>query len=196
MKVSIVFVREVCVEHLPSISDTQIFIVICVLFLQADAWWVRRWWGRNGNSRGCPARYGASPYYFGTTNLNCISSKKGKRGAPTRGRLSYIHRFIYYRGKYFDFIGKSVVVISNRRLEGHRCSGGREGSPAGYSTVSLSCIEGCARNYRCQYGSYGLFTNNCHDFANRMSKILCKRGSSCPTWCRGSCNHARIDVKK
>ncbi|XP_062573575.1 uncharacterized protein LOC134235458 [Saccostrea cucullata] len=176
---------------IPSSNEMKlslVFVVLCALCLQADAWWVRKWWGKRGNNRGCPARGGASPYYFGTTKLSCI--KKFKRGAPTRGRLSYTHRFIYYKGKYFDFLGNSKVAISNSRLAGSRCSGGREGSPAGYSTVSLSCIEGCARNYRCAYGRYSLWRNNCHDFANRISKVLCKRGSGCPSWCQRSCNYA------
>lgn len=33
-------------------------------------------------------------------------ANKGKRGAPWRGTWSYTHRFIYYRGKYFDLLGK------------------------------------------------------------------------------------------
>ena len=52
---------------------------------------------------------GASPYYFGTTNLWCI--KKGKREAPSRGTWSLSHRFIYYKGYYFEFLSKNLLNI-------------------------------------------------------------------------------------
>ncbi|XP_048747519.2 uncharacterized protein LOC125659779 [Ostrea edulis] len=164
-----------------------VFIVVFTLLVHSEAWW----WGKRGNNRGCPSRTGAAPYYFGTTNLSCLSKQKGKRGAPWRGTWSYTHRFIYYRGKYLDLLGNSRVAISSRRFGGHRCSGGREGSPAGYSEVSLACIEGCARNYRCTFGRYRLLWNNCHHFANKISQVLCRMGNSCPRWCqRKTCNYA------
>ncbi|XP_062578459.1 uncharacterized protein LOC134278518 [Saccostrea cucullata] len=164
-----------------------IFIVIFTIFrAESDAWWIKK---------PCQYKVGASAYYFGTTNLSCMIRKvlKGKRSAPQRNNREFSHRFIYYQGKYFDFMDTSKVYISNSRFYGDRCSGGIENNPAGYSTLSLSCIEGCARNYRCKYGKYKLFRNNCHDFANRMSQILCKNGSDCPTWCLGSCNDAEYN---
>ena len=57
--------------------------------------------------------------------------------------------------------------------------------------VSISCLKGCARNYRCRFGDYNLLDNNCHYFASRLSFVLCKvRKGYCPTWCLGSCNDA------
>lgn len=35
---------------------------------------------------------------------------KGKRSAPSRGTLEWVHRFIYYKGYYFEFFGKYNVV--------------------------------------------------------------------------------------
>ena len=52
---------------------------------------------------------GASPYYFGTTNLWCM--KKGKRGAPSRNTWALSHRFIYYKGYYFEFLSKNLLII-------------------------------------------------------------------------------------
>nr|XP_022345252.1 uncharacterized protein LOC111137850 [Crassostrea virginica] len=159
------------------------FSVTCALFCETDAWFWRR-----GNSSQCPKKGGASPYYFGTTNLWCI--KKGKREAPSRGTWSLSHRFIYYKGYYFEFLRNSNAVIGTSARDSHRCSSRREGSPAGYSRLSLECIKGCARNYRCTYGRYRLLGNNCHKFANRLSAVLCTTGTTCPSWCLGSCNHA------
>uniref|UniRef100_K1RWS8 Uncharacterized protein n=1 Tax=Magallana gigas TaxID=29159 RepID=K1RWS8_MAGGI len=86
--------------------------------------------------------------------------------------------------------GNSKASISTQRQAASRCSGGRENLPAGYSKLSLDCIKGCARNYRCHFGSYSLLGNNCHKFANRLSEVLCTRGTSCPSWCLGSCKDA------
>ena len=76
-------------------------------------------------------------------------------------------------------------------MEGHRCDGSLEASPAGYSNVSIECLKGCARNYRCQFGDYSLLFNNCHYFANRMSSVMCEsREDHCPSWCLNSCDDA------
>lgn len=46
----------------------------------------------------------ASPYYFGTTDLTCImKSDRRKREVPNRNTLEWAHRFIYYKGYYFEF---------------------------------------------------------------------------------------------
>lgn len=46
----------------------------------------------------------ASPYYFGTTDLTCMMrSDRRKREIPQRSKLLWAHRFIYYKGYYFEF---------------------------------------------------------------------------------------------
>ena len=90
---------------------------------------------------------------------------------------------------YSFYKGNSNAVIGTSARDSHRCSSSREGSPAGYSRLSLDCIKGCARNYRCRYGTYSLLWNNCHHFTNRLSAVLCTTGTTCPSWCLGSCNH-------
>ncbi|XP_061194585.1 uncharacterized protein LOC133202729 [Saccostrea echinata] len=163
-----------------------VFLLTCTLFVDVSC----IGWLMKGDSRGCPYRGGAHTYYFGTTHLMCIIQhrNRGKRGAPWRGPWTTDHRFIEYRGYYYDFQTNSKVSIARSRLRGDVCPGAKETSPAGYSEVSLDCIEGCAKNYRCRYGYYNFLFNNCHHFANRLSEVLCRRGTACPGWCRGSCN--------
>lgn len=107
--------------------------------------------------------------------------------------LLTLHHKLYF--KYHDIeliiiIGNSYAYYSRQRLMGHKCKGKMEKSPAGYSELSVKCIKGCAKNYRCSFGKYHLLRNNCHKFANRLSAALCRKGRTCPAWCQGSCNHA------
>uniref|UniRef100_K1RG99 Uncharacterized protein n=1 Tax=Magallana gigas TaxID=29159 RepID=K1RG99_MAGGI len=69
--------------------------------------------------------------------------------------------------------GNSKAYIATHRQASNRCSGGRENSPAGYSQLGVDCIKGCARNYRCHFGHYGLLSNNCHKFANLRPGVIC-----------------------
>lgn len=159
------------------------FILLLVVFLTIlpalDAWWLVG----SGNNRQCPRRGSASPYYFGTTDLSCMLKGKRKRRAPSRGVWDYKHRFIYYQGYYFEFSNRGIFIDRNR-IDSHRCSGGLESSPAGYSYLDVECIKKCASNYKCNFGNYDFLFNNCHHFANRLSEVLCTR-TSCPSWCYG-----------
>ena len=58
-------------------------------------------------------------------------------------------------------------------------------------SVSIECLKGCARNYRCHFGDHSLWFNNCHYFANRLSSVLCtSKEGLCPSWCLKSCDDA------
>lgn len=46
---------------------------------------------------------GAYPYHFGTGDKYCV---RRKRRTPWRGVWEITHRYLYYRGYYFDFLGK------------------------------------------------------------------------------------------
>nr|XP_022335681.1 uncharacterized protein LOC111132197 [Crassostrea virginica] len=165
-------------------SNTFLWIVALLFLIEIEA--VR--WSTRGNEN-CPRRNGTDPYYFGTTNLLCMLREK--REAPRRAQWEITHRFLYYQGYYFDFLENSKVEIGRSRLDGHRCDGGLEASPAGYSNVSIECLKGCARNYRCHFGDHSLLFNNCHYFANRLSSVLCtSKEGLCPTWCLKSCDDA------
>ena len=52
---------------------------------------------------------GTDPYYFGTTNLLCMLREK--REAPRRAQWEISHRFLYYQGYYFDFLGKFLCLF-------------------------------------------------------------------------------------
>ena len=52
---------------------------------------------------------GTDPYYFGTTNLLCMLREK--REAPRRAQWVLTHRFFYYQGYYFDFLGKFLCLF-------------------------------------------------------------------------------------
>ncbi|XP_062599385.1 uncharacterized protein LOC134260876 [Saccostrea cucullata] len=113
------------------------FLCMCLLSVHCNGWWM---WGKKGSSSSCPRREAPHPYYFGNTHLGCLLPflirHRGKRSAPWRGRWDLVHRFIYYRGKYFEFFDDSSVNIGNGRVGGHRCGGGIEGSrPATANSV-------------------------------------------------------------
>ncbi|XP_052706245.1 uncharacterized protein LOC128181767 isoform X2 [Crassostrea angulata] len=160
-------------------------------------WWVKPtlggWSGGMETTTNAPVEVHetATPYYFGTTDLSCMHRNiRGKRSAPSRGTLEWVHRFIFYKGYYFEFFDNSKAYISTQRQFANVCPGGPESSPAGYSELDIDCIKGCARNYRCHFGSYSLLGNNCHHFTNEISRVLCTSGQSCPAWCLDDCNHA------
>ena len=102
-----------------------------------------------------------------------------------------VNAITYTNVIFLSMQGDSYATIARQRYGG-KCSGSTESSPAGYSYLSADCIKGCARNYRCKFGTYSALSNNCHKFANRLSEVLCTSGHTCPSWCLGSCNYARV----
>lgn len=128
-------------------------------------------------------------FWFGTQSLFCINSKTGflphlsKRSIihqdpsptfafPSRSNLRYVHRLLFYRGMTFEW-GTGV--------QGHHlgygasvrdCSVTWERSPAGESHCPVSKVTNFTLGYRNRFGPYNLLTNNCHHFANRISKLL------------------------
>lgn len=136
------------------------------------------WFWTSQKTSDCTGRDG-HPYYFGTTNLICMSSK-GKR-APDRGLWDISHRWIYYQGFYFERLSDRDVYGTSL-TDSDKCSHQMESVPAGYSKLSVDCIQKCTNRYRQKYGGYSLLSNNCHKFANRLSAILCD-SVTCPSWC-------------
>ncbi|XP_062621929.1 uncharacterized protein LOC134283493 [Saccostrea cucullata] len=155
-----------------------------------------------------------SPYYFGTSDLACVTTKgrlhliskrsiqidsernRTKRAAPERHVLAPTHRWIYYKGYFFEWgtdagtknrlfgllnDANSYSIKSGFPYKADKCNWMMEFLPAGYSSVPAECIMGCAVNYRTMTGDYSLLNNNCHHFANTISNILCS--NICPDWC-------------
>lgn len=137
------------------------------------------WWNSDSTDY-CPEWESASPYYFGTTDLTFMMTERRKRELQQRSERLWAHRFIYYKGYYFEF-GSNTAHIGTNRSYNH-CYGAVESTPAGYSTMSLDCIKKCTSHYRCYFGDYHLLDNNCHVFANRLSQVLCFK-KQCPNWC-------------
>ncbi|XP_033746423.1 uncharacterized protein LOC117331696 [Pecten maximus] len=132
------------------------------------------------------------PYFFGTTSLLCMTYsyyfRRSKRSARMPTMLP-IHSWLYYEGKYVEFgiyhnyrKPYNYSISIERPAVGDKCAFRLDQTPQGYSSLGVDCIEGCARNYVRTYGEYRLFTNNCHVFLNRISKILC-HSDTCPSWC-------------
>ena len=124
------------------------------------------------------------PFYFGTTNLECMNrlNAKGKRSAPYRWVHQITHRYLYYRGKYFEYFTNSRGYVNNYPTRGSQCNAETEYFSAGYGVLSLECMKKCARSYTRKYGYFSSLSNNCHHFANKMAEILCDY-NSCPSWC-------------
>lgn len=89
-------------------------------------------------------------------------------------------RKIEHKSKEADLSNANMQTLYPKN--GDICEAQMESEVAGYSSVPLDCIYKCARSYVSKYGKYHLLKNNCHLFANRISKILCT--GKCPDWCK------------
>ena len=168
---------------------TITFVVLAVLITDSNGYrskrsrcgtWFRR---RPCTARKCSDPSRGRPYYFGTTNLWCMVKEK-REASPSRPTWTLKHRWIQYGGYYFERLKGSNGDLYRYGSPSYsrECSTERERKPAGYSNLSIDCLKRCTNNYKKKYGSYNFFTNNCHDFANRFSDMLCSR-TTCPSWC-------------
>ncbi|XP_019643505.1 PREDICTED: uncharacterized protein LOC109484604 [Branchiostoma belcheri] len=111
---------------------------------------------------------GSAPFFHGRTRL----FRRRRRGVDTVFQWSPSHRVLLFRGEVFEW----GVGAKMRWWEGLRCPSDCavkwKRSPAGYSTCTRAQAELFSRQYKSCYGSYRLFTNNCHYFVNRLMKYL------------------------
>lgn len=130
----------------------------------------------------CLGRSRGSPYYFSDTAKHCAVRKR--RDAPDWSEIRIIHRWIYYRGWYFEFIGGTPRYRTSPYYSKHSCrnSPDMEDRPAGYGVVDVGCVKACTDRYVAVFGAYQLLTNTCHSLANKLSEVICDY-SSCPAWC-------------
>lgn len=116
--------------------------------------------------------------------------RRRRRSIPSVYTMMLTHRWLKYRGVYFEFGTNALDPEAKNRIsiqpflpnEGENCSYDKNPDVAGYSRLSVSCIASCTRRYPKVFGEYSLLTNNCHVFVNKMVEVLCNF-EKCPDWC-------------
>ena len=76
---------------------------------------------------------------------------------------------------YKDYViecGTDEYSITYRYPHSRRCHVTWEQRPAGRSSKSINEVDNFGRMYEFYNGEYGVFTNNCHMFANDLSRFL------------------------
>ncbi|XP_035685003.1 uncharacterized protein LOC118421666 [Branchiostoma floridae] len=111
---------------------------------------------------------GSAPFFHGTSPL----SRRRRRAVSEVFQWSIVHRVLLFRGEVFEW----GVGSKRESWEGRRCPSdcvvSWTKSAAGYSTCTREQAEFFAREYKSRYGSYDLFSNNCHIFVNRLMRYL------------------------
>lgn len=77
---------------------------------------------------------------------------------------------------------KIGIFVYRNRIDSYRCLGGIESFLVGYSYLDVECIKNCVYSYRCNFGNYNFFFNNCYYFVNKFFEVLCIR-YLCFFWC-------------
>ena len=114
----------------------------------------------------------SSVYYFGSQSLMClIGPQYGASSAPSRFNYSPWHRLIKYKNYIIEW-GTDDYSINYRYPHSRRCHVTWEQRPAGRSSKSINEVDNFGRMYEFYNGGYGMFTNNCHMFANDLSRFL------------------------
>ena len=77
-----------------------------------------------------------------------MGKKRGKRGVPHRYEHALTHRWITYRGHYFELVGLGhAFASSNSPYGAGSCSQHQESRVARYGVLSVDCIKRCTRSY-------------------------------------------------
>ncbi|CAC5361207.1 unnamed protein product [Mytilus coruscus] len=147
-----------------------LFWILAFVYFEQSSGCGRKREGCFGSSAG----YG---FQFGTQNLSCVKGKRKRSPSRATGRLA--HRYIKYRGVYYEFMPWGTEYGSSPYRP--NCRAGTESYAAGYGVLSTECVKGCAK-YFGQTKRYSFGGRNCHHFANWLANILCKE-SSCPSYC-------------
>ncbi|XP_035684837.1 uncharacterized protein LOC118421596 [Branchiostoma floridae] len=113
----------------------------------------------------------SAPFFHGTTPLF-----RRRRDVNEVCTLCTVHRVLLFRGEVFEW-GVGADDWENKvAWEGHRCPSDCQilwaGYVAGYSTCTREQAEQFTRDFKARYGTYNLFTNNCHHFVNRLMNYL------------------------
>ncbi|CAH1271867.1 Hypp4724 [Branchiostoma lanceolatum] len=113
----------------------------------------------------------SAPFFHGTTPLF-----RRRRDVSEVCTLCTVHRVLLFRGEVFEWGVGADDWESKVAWEGHRCPSDCQilwaNHVAGYSTCTREQAEQFTRDFKARYGTYNLFTNNCHHFVNRLMNYL------------------------
>ncbi len=115
----------------------------------------------------------SSMYYFGTQSLMCLKGPLFSASSSASSRFSYAisHRLIKYKNYIIEW-GTDEYSITYRYPHSRRCHVTWEQRPAGRSSKSINEVDNFGRMYEFYNGEYSMIFNNCHMFANYLSRFL------------------------
>ena len=116
----------------------------------------------------------SSVYYFGSQSLMCLNGplfSSTSLSASSRFNYSPWRRLIKYKNYIIEW-GRDEYSINYRYPHSRRCHVTWEQRPPGRSSKSINEVDNFGRMYEFYNGEYGMFTNNCHMFANDLSRFL------------------------
>ena len=115
----------------------------------------------------------SSVYYFGSQSLMCLNGPlfSSTSSAPSRFSYSPWHRLIKYKNYIIEW-GTGEYSINYRHPHSRRCHVTWESRPAGRSSKSINEVDNFGRMYEFYNGEYSMIFNNCHMFANSLSRFL------------------------
>ena len=114
--------------------------------------------------------------------------------APSRFSYSPWHRLIKYKNYIIEW-GGDEYSINYHHPHSRRCHVTWESRPAGRSSKSINEVDNFGRMYEFYNGEYSMIFNNCHMFANGLSRFLTynTRPNSCVCLYP---QHQRVQQKK
>ena len=115
----------------------------------------------------------SSVYYFGSQSLMCLNGPlfSSTSSAPSRFSYSPWHRLIKYKNYIIEW-GTGEYSINYQHPHSRRCRVMWESRPAGRSSKSINEVDNFGRMYEFYNGEYSMIFNNCHMFANDLSRFL------------------------
>ena len=115
----------------------------------------------------------SSVYYFGSQSLMCLNGPlfSSTSSAPSRFSYSPWHRLIKYKNYIIEW-GTGEYSINYQHPHSRRCRVTWESRPAGRSSKSINEVDNFGRMYEFYNGEYSMIFNNCHMFANDLSRFL------------------------
>ena len=115
----------------------------------------------------------SSVYYFGSQSLMCLNGPlfSSTSSAPSRFSYSPWHRLIKYKNYIIEW-GTGEYSINYQHPQFRRCRVTWESRPAGRSSKSINEVDNFGRMYEFYNGEYSMIFNNCHMFANDLSRCL------------------------